>query len=357
MPKKLRIKVPATSANIGPGFDTLGLALSLCNEFEISLAPDWLVEGCKPEFCGPDNLLLRSYRYARELLGRKVSPVQVKIRSKIPVARGLGSSAALSVGGVAAALLLDSDDADTGVDVRWQDDAVWQDDASLQGDVAVLGPRALQFLLDVATVMEGHPDNAVPAVCGGFCAAFVDETSSVAETALVAETASVADKAPVGHVVVSRNSVPSSWRFHALVPPFELETKRARAVLPATVTRTDAVFNIGRAVMVSQALTKGDVQLLALACEDKIHQPYRKALIPGYDEIRAACVACGADAFWLSGSGPTLMAVTVGREKSDHFSSQIDSFLADSCEDAEARWIHRGLRPDNRGVRCVRCSC
>ncbi|HNX73653.1 MAG TPA: homoserine kinase [Spirochaetales bacterium] len=354
MQEVLTIRVPATSANIGPGFDTLGLALSLYNEFEVSCASTWRVEGCDPAYCTDDNLFLRSYRYGREQLGLEAFPIHVRIRSKIPVARGLGSSAALSVGGLVAALLLGNKDAD----VRWQ------------ADKAVFGPRAVQFLLDVATAVEGHPDNAVPAVCGGFCTAFVSDTPVVQQAVVQPEGARVR------RVVASRNSIPSSWRFHAIIPPFELETKRARAVLPATLSRTDAVFNIARAVMVSQAVLKKDAQLLGLSCDDKLHQPYRKALIPGYEEVKEACINYGAGAFWLSGSGPTLMAMTVGPAKSREFSAQIDSFLTNFHANTEThgtemrvheaavglhngpgvQWIHCCLRPDNQGVVCVQHS-
>ena len=369
MPEVLTIRVPATSANIGPGFDTLGLALSLYNEFEVSCASTWRVEGCEPEYCTDDNLFLRSYRYGRAQLGLEASPIHVRIRSKIPVARGLGSSAALSVGGIVTALLLGNKDAD----VSWQ------------ADKAVFGPLAVQFLLDVATAMEGHPDNAVPAICGGFCAAFISDTP-VVQPSVVQSSVVQPEGTRARPVIASRDSLPLSWRFHAIIPPFELETKRARAVLPATLSRTDAVFNIGRAVMISQAMLKKDAQLLGAACDDKLHQPYRKALIPGYEAVRQACIDYGAGAFWLSGSGPTLMAMTVGPTKSQEFSHRIDSFLTNFRANTEAhgteshvteshvteaplheeaggqrnepgaQWIHRCLRPDNQGVVCVRRS-
>ncbi|MCE5256383.1 MAG: homoserine kinase [Spirochaetaceae bacterium] len=309
----IRITVPATTANLGPGFDTLGLALSLYDVFEVERAPQWQVDGCEPKFSGEDNLFLQSFRHTLHLLGLEPIPVHLKISAEIPVARGLGSSAALCVGGAVAALLL----------VR---------ECSGREMKPGFDPDELEFLVDAASEMEGHPDNAAPGVLGGFCVAIMAETCQGAAR----------------HVIASRNPVASDWRFHALVPPFELETKKARAVLPQSISRADAVFNVGRAALVSQAICRADAAMLACACEDRIHQPYRKALIPGYDEILTACKAAGADAVWLSGAGPTLVALTVGPAKTGEFTGRIESILK-----AGGQWVHKSLSPDNLGVSYV----
>jgi len=348
----IEIKVPATTANIGPGFDTLGIALSLYDVFEVSPAPRWAVEGCDSAYRGEDNLFLQSYRNAQRLLGVDAGPVRVNIRAGIPVARGLGSSAALCVGGAAAALLLAPCDGAASVMCGHVCSDGASSDAARSGERAFFSPEALGFLEDAASASEGHPDNAVPAVLGGFCAAFRSGACG-GQGSVTAGSGDVAGAA--FHIIASRSRVVASWRFHALIPPFELETKKARAILPASISRADAVFNIGRAVLVSQAIAGADSDLLGNACEDRIHQPYRQSLIAGYEELKAACASAGADAFWLSGSGPTLMALTVGPAQTREFSGYIESFLknfhgAGPVADGEGAWTHRCLRPDNKGV-------
>lgn len=355
----IEIKVPATTANIGPGFDTLGIALSLYDVFEVSPSLRWAVEGCDPAYRGEDNLFLQSYRNAQRLLGVDAGPVRVNIRAEIPVARGLGSSAALCVGGAAAALLLAPGDGAASVMRGRVCSGGASSDAARSGERAFFSPEALGFLEDAASASEGHPDNAVPAVLGGFCAAFRSGACG-GQDSVAAGSGDVAGSSPgaASHIIASRSRVAASWRFHTLIPPFELETKKARAILPASISRADAVFNIGRAVLVSWAIAGADSGLLGVACEDRIHQPYRQSLIAGYEELKAACASAGASAFWLSGSGPTLMALTVGPAQTREFSGYIEAFLknfhgAGRVADGEGAWIHRCLRPDNKGVRYV----
>lgn len=370
----IEIKVPATTANIGPGFDTLGIALSLYDVFEVSRSSHWAVEGCDPMYRGEDNLFLQSYRNVQRLLGEAARPVHVNIRAGIPVARGLGSSAALCVGGAAAALLLAGGNGAASV-ARGR---MCSGEVPRSGERVFFDQETQGFLEDAASALEGHPDNAVPAVRGGFCAAFRSETLGGQNPGAIGSGATpnavpYADSGAIGsgsadplraaaenssagfHTVASRSRVAASWRFHALIPPFELETKNARAILPASISRADAVFNIGRAVLVSQAIAAADADLLGAACDDRIHQPYRQSLIAGYQELKAACASAGARAFWLSGSGPTLMALTVGPAQTREFSDSIESFLRDfhyagPVAAGKRTWTHRCLRPDNKGV-------
>ena len=303
------IRVPATSANLGPGFDSLGLALSVHNRFTFRESDRTLVTGCDPRFAGPSNMFLVALREACARLGREVPDIELAISADIPVARGMGSSAAMSVGGAAAAVLLRGS----------------RSDPDRQGNFDQAQKR---FILDAAAALEGHPDNAVPAVFGGFCVA----------------------SARPGGSIFSRCEVPAEWRFHALVPPFELSTADARAALPRLVPLEDATFNAGGAALMALAFARNDPGLIREACEDKLHQPYRKFLIPGYGKVTEACARGGARGVWLSGAGPTIMALTSSRREDEEFIGAIDPVLQSMDEGS---WRRISLRADSHGVSCL----
>ena len=319
----LRIHVPATSANIGPGFDSFGVALSLGNDFFLERAGSTSVSGCEEKYAGPDNLFLRSMRRASGLLGLRTPTVELRIEARIPLARGLGSSAAMIVGGIAAAVLLDE---------------------GRKGD-ADLSPAERQFILDAAAAMEGHPDNVAPAIFGGFCVSIQAEARREGNSRREGNLSSEANRPP--RVLCSRSSVDPCWGFHALIPPFELATREARAALPATLPRADAVYNIGRAALVALAFEKRDAAALGAACDDRLHQPYRKGLIPGYDIVTKACRDAGASAVWLSGAGPTIIALTPGHEVGERFSAMIEPVLASR---PEGPWLQETLGADRDGL-------
>ncbi len=151
---KFRITVPATSANIGPGFDAMGLALSLYNRFEINQADRTKVLGCEEQFAGPDNLFLQAFRHAAGLLGIGVPEIELTVDAEIPLARGLGSSAAMIVGGVAAAFVA----------------------AGMGGEG--FDEDEKRRIFEIAAALEGHPDNAAPAVFGGFCSSILKNEDS-----------------------------------------------------------------------------------------------------------------------------------------------------------------------------------
>lgn len=298
-----RIRVPATSANIGPGFDAMGVALSLYNHFEVKPAGTTTVSGCEARYANEDNLFLQSLRSACKKLKIEVPDVQLSNDTHIPLARGLGSSATMIVGGVAAAFLF----AGRGVE-----------GFSLEDKRAIF---------EISAALEGHPDNAGPAVFGGFCSSILEEGEA-------------------GGACYSTCTVDSGWRFHALIPPFELPTCKARAALPAFVPRKDAVFNLGRAALVALAFFTRDPELLGAACEDRLHQDYRAPLIPGYEQIAGLCKK-HARAFWLSGAGPTIMALSASEEHSLAFAKNLDPSLALRQEGA---WSRLTLTSDSEGL-------
>ncbi|MFO7583202.1 MAG: homoserine kinase [Anaerolineales bacterium] len=262
------IHVPATSANLGPGFDCLGLALDLWNYVRVdvdSSGPAGLhyhASGEGADFLNdsPSNLLSESFLRVFEICAQKLpASVSIFAQNEIPLGSGLGSSAAAIVGGLAA------------------------------GNAVLGNPLDEAALLKIATDIEGHPDNVAPAILGGLTAAVGDGQEVIARRF---------DLPPLTLVIVK--------------PEVELSTKSARAVLPESVSRCDAVFNIGRAVLVTEALRAGDLSLLARVMEDRLHQSYRLKHIPGGEAAYLAAKGCGAVA--LSGAGPSLVAFVEASE-------------------------------------------
>ena len=255
---QVTIRVPATTANLGPGFDAFGCALSLYTDVTFRLAAAGLeVTGCDEAYTGPDNLAYRAFCAVISALGEQIPGVKIHIDAHIPVCRGLGSSAALLVAGAMAANYFSGNKLST------------------------------QGLLNITNAMEGHPDNLAPAFYGGLTASMVDN----------------------GLPVTVNFPLHPDWAFLALIPDCTLPTAKAREVLPEQLSRADAVYNIAHGAMVLKALELGDEKLLRMAMQDRIHQNYRKALIPDYDAIEALVRTTGA-AFCLSGAGPTLLCLT-----------------------------------------------
>lgn len=256
----LRVVAPASSANLGPGFDALGIALSLYNQFTFRVVE-------KPvRTKGKEHLAITAMRHAYQMRGRDMPYITVQGESGIPVTRGLGSSAACIVAGVVAANVL--------------------------GQLG-LSPAEQ---LEVATAMEGHPDNVAPAMLGGLVASTTDEN---------------------GRVWLERRTPHPNAAFYALVPGQPLSTKKSRQILPKRYNRADAVFNISRAILTFAALSEGgNLDNLPAVMQDRLHQPMRAQLVPNFEPIRAACKQAGVLATALSGAGPTILAVA---RKSDPF--------------------------------------
>src|SRR4030088_3207733 len=241
---ELRVRVPATSANLGPGFDSFAVALPLLAEFELRPAKTWsvTVEGDGQGIpAGDENLFVISARAAARTAKRELIPQHVTQRSAIPSARGLGSSAAAIVGGVVAAN-------------------------------ALLGePFDRRTLLRIASEVEGHADNVAAALYGAFTVALPDE----------------------GGPVATRLAFPRAWRICLFIPREPLATEKARAVLSASVSRADAVFNIAHAAALLAAILRSDGALLSIAMADRLHQPARAQLVTGLQDIIAAARGAG----------------------------------------------------------------
>lgn len=266
----ITIRIPATSANLGPGFDSLGLALDLWNETIITLAIEYSVqvngEGRERISSGENNLIIRSAQRLAELAGKRLPPFHVDCVNHIPLSSGLGSSAAAKLTG-------------------------------LLGANALLGkPLSKSEILDLATDMEGHPDNVAPALLGGLVVSTVENGKVLA------------------HKIDLEDNHDSAIQITIVLPNFHLSTQQARAALPEQVTLKDAVHNISRAVMVTEAFRSGDLGLLGKAMIDTLHQPYRLWLIPGAREAMDAAKEVGASAAAISGAGPSIIAFSSQRD-------------------------------------------
>lgn len=249
--KQVTVRVPATTANLGPGFDTLGIALSLYNRITVRLGVT------RPS---PGNKMMREAACAFFAAAkRRIVPVDVSIHGEIPISRGLGSSVTVRLGIV------------MGLN-------------ELHGR-----PLSQRRLLEVVTGLEGHPDNAAPALLGGFVA-----------------SATIDDE-----IRTFRAEIPSRVKFVAVIPDIEIETTKARKVLPARVTLHDAVTNVNRVALITAAFVGGDYWALRGVFEDTLHQPYRRKLLPPLFEVIRAGERAGALGGWLSGSGSTIICVTL----------------------------------------------
>ena len=255
----ISVRVPATSANLGPGYDAVGLALSLSIRVSLERAPAPLVEvhGTGSELIptGPEHPAYRAAKFVADELGEPDVHFHLVQENSIPPARGLGGSAAALVGGAVAANDL-------------------------------LGrSMAAPDLLNLVCELDGHPDNAAPALLGGLV---------------------IGTLTPEGVNAVRLE--PKDLKAVVAVPDFEVSTTAARHALPEKVPHRDAVFNVGRSGLLLGALATGNYELLRVAMQDKLHQPYRSHLIPGLEDVIEAAHETGAYGASLSGSGPTVIA-------------------------------------------------
>lgn len=262
---RVHVRVPATSANLGPGFDALGLALALHNDVEasesdgVSVTVDGEGAGQLPN--GADNVVARGVRLAFDAAGRPFKGVALRCTNRIPPARGLGSSAAAWVGGLVA------------------------------GNALAGGALTRDALLSLATRAEGHPDNVAAALFGGLTVSCPAEDGTVTTVSL---------------------PVPEDLAWVLLVPTITSSTAEARAVLPPTVPRGDAIFNVQRVALLLAALQARRRDALPSALDDRLHQPYRRALFPWMPAVAEAARRAGALGCVLSGAGPSLLALTAG---------------------------------------------
>ena len=272
--ERATIRVPATSANLGPGFDCIGIAVDLWNETIVTLGSKVITirgegEGVLP--VDDRNLIAESARHAFGEIGIEQIDLAFDCRNNIPLARGLGSSSAATVTGIVAAFVF------AGYDVS---------------DL-----ETLNRIFAIAANIEGHPDNAAPAVFGG------------CQIGVHANNPPDASK-----WINSRIEIPEELKAVVFVPDFSMKTVEARGILPDVVSRSDAVFNVGRAAMLVHAIETRQWHLLRHATDDRLHQPQRIAkLFPRFRPIARGALEAGAHGVFLSGAGPAIMSLATDR--------------------------------------------
>lgn len=297
----VKVRVPGTTANCGPGFDTVGIACTIYSDLELILSKkgnltieiDGAGKGCIPT--DKNNIIYQAVQAVLDKVGASYQGIHLKLYNNIPLARGLGSSAAAIVGGLVAA------------------------------NAATGNVLTKQEIFTMATRIEGHPDNVAPAIFGGI-------TISVMQGEQPSYLRFLPDK-KLSMVVA--------------IPAFNLSTHTARQVLPETITMKDAIFNISRVALLIGALCKGEFHHLQYALEDKLHQPYRQQLIPGMQQVFQAAVAKGAYGAALSGAGPCLIAFTESN------CNEIGSAMVQSFADSGVKADYTILTIDTEGAKVI----
>ena len=292
---RVTIRAPATSANLGPGFDCLGLALDIWNSVRVELGPASLEirgEGRGELPSGMANLVVSSFSLPFLECGRKVPEVSITCENSIPVGRGLGSSSASIVAGL------------------------------LAGNEMCGGPLSREDLLEIAVRAEGHPDNVAAAMLGGCRIALYDGD----------------------RLITARVDVPRDLSIVLFVPDTPMPTAEARSLLPSQVPREDAVHNIGRVALLVSSFITGDLSNLAVATEDRLHQPARQHIFPAMKNIFRAALDAGALGVFLSGAGSSVLALARGREMT------IGYEMAEAASKSGVGGQFKVTRPTERGA-------
>lgn len=291
----IKIQIPSTSANLGAGFDALGLALNFynyiemeeCDIIDISSADD------TPIPTDENNLIYTSAKTLYDICGKTLKGLKIIQQNNIPMTRGLGSSSACIVGGLVGA-------------------------NTLMGN-----PLSLDDIVNLSAEIEGHPDNTAPALLGGIVTAVFDGQAV--------------------HWV--KQEVHTALKFVVIIPDFELSTEKARSALPKEISHKDAVYNLSRASLFSASLLTGKYENLRTAVDDKLHQPYRLPLIPHADEVFKIAYTLDAYAVYISGAGPSIMAIV--DEKNSFFTGKM-RFALDKRN--LSHWRVLELSIDNNGT-------
>jgi len=294
----IKLQIPATSANLGAGFDALGLALTYYNYVNMEEADGVHIKSLDdaPVPVDETNLIYESAKTLFEICGKDFKGLSIEQTNNIPMARGLGSSSACIIAGLFGA-------------------------NTLMGN-----PLGLDDLVNLSAEIEGHPDNTAPALLGGIVTAVFDGR--------------------VVHWV--KQEVFTTLKFVVVIPDFELKTEKARACLPKEISHSDAVFNLSRAALFSASLLTGKYENLRTAVNDKLHQPYRMELIPHGHDVFETAYSLGAYAAYLSGAGPSLMAIVDA--ENEYFCGKMNFALEKM---GLKNWKVHELHIDNTGTKLL----
>lgn len=296
------LKIPATTANLGPGFDTLGMALNMYNHIAMVETGSNLVievsgEGADKVPRNSGNLVYRAALKVFQKVRYEPEGLKIKIENGIPRARGLGSSASVIVGGMVAANYLTGNTLNT------------------------------DQILHMATCMEGHPDNVAPALLGG-----------------------IVISAQLNHEIIYRKiQPPTGLTTVVAIPSHELSTKVARNALPPKVSMEDAVYNMSRTGLLIWAFINSDMELISKAMDDRLHQPYRMSLIPGMEKASKKALQSGAYSVALSGAGPSIIAFCTSSN-----AAIIGQVMKESFKRSGVECTIRNLNPENNGVEIIK---
>lgn len=292
----INIRVPATSANLGPGFDSLGIALNLYNKFSFQETSEGLeIIGSLGDEEDRDNLVYTSMLKTFDFIGYKAKGIRIHIEANIPVSRGLGSSASCILGGV-------------------------------MGANQIAGsPLSIDEIFKLATEIEGHPDNIAPGLFGGFISSLMEGES----------------------IYYNKIDIVQGLKFIAIIPDFTLSTKKAREVLPERILYKSAVENVSRVSLLISALSNGRFELLKPALKDNLHQPYRGKLIQGFDEVLNKIYELKGLGGYLSGAGPTIMAITT--EDDNSLKKEMKAYL----KSMDYNWKVIDLKVDLEGAKVI----
>lgn len=292
----IKVKVPATTANMGPGFDSIGMALSLYNIVyaeQIEEGLEIIIQDGHPSIPTDEtNLIYKTIKHFYDVIGQKVPGIRIIQQDSIPHTRGLGSSAACIVAGLHIANALSQ------------------------------SFFSKEELVQMAAQLEGHPDNTTPAILGGM-------------------TIGAMNSQDMKYVKVN---VSETLHFAVMIPEFTLSTELARSVLPKEVSLSDAIFNASRAALLASSMITGELDNLDLAMQDRLHEPYRQKLIPHMEEIIQQAKLFGAKGAFLSGAGPTLIGVV---KNVVAFRKEMVDYLAQ----LEEKWQVQMLQADKEGAK------
>lgn len=272
----ITIKVPATSANIGLGFDTLGMALTMYSTFTFEESEELKFIGFDDNFNNENNLVYTSFVKTLNILNKNVPRVTICFNSEIPISRGLGSSATCVVAGVFGAFLISNTEIDK------------------------------NKILQIASEIEGHPDNVAPAIFGNLiCSCEINKS-----------------------IHIKNIDVDEKFNFIAIIPKYKISTNDARSVMPKVISISDAINNLSKLPFLLNCFENYNTKNLKNILNDKIHEPYRKNLIKDYDFIKNTCESIDSLGFFISGSGSTLINIL---ENKNNF-NKINNILKNDFE-------------------------
>lgn len=288
----ITVKAPATSANLGPGFDVLGIALSLYNTYKVELSDKLIIENVDEKFTTCDNSFVLAFDAVCKKLNSNKTCHVIFDNIDIPFCRGLGSSAALICAGAVSANYL-------------------------------LGNKLTEAeIFKTCIEFENHPDNISPCLHGGLTInMMVNDGNNI-------------------YPIYRKVDIDKNIFATVIIPNYEVKTEEARKIIKKEIDINDSIFNTSHSLLLIKAFETGDMDLLKIACDDRLHVPYRKKLIPEYDNIKNICMQNGAAAFTISGSGSTMIVLS----KYDNFSNRID---------LDSNYKIYDLNIDNDGVKCL----